>query len=523
MRVCVSIEDHRSNSAASPQHLLKLHRCSRHRLFVYVIKKTMPVNCTKNNGCSGERRLYQNERSATHVAAAAAAAGVWTVYGCCLESAMSATTHAESPRPSTLGRTPIFAPCSQLGADLTTTMPSHGDDRELSTMRPGCLVIELPRIRSATATATTSNCRLSHHEIESSQCPRRDGRDNDRHRSPDVGANFDNGDRWLSSPPREYYVTRHRLMTSDFDRVCNETVIGVCFPCSRGCRPPARRRAAMTAAEAAAAARGSIGGGVDNERRGPCSPRYFCWQTIRSEAFLFTLQVASMLLGVRKDIGTLETDSPELHATYSALELTGASLLIIVRTSSLRRKLNRLDERFRLLHRSTPDFRSTPKYRAVRRWVALHTGLGSFLFFVNAVFFAVFWHMDWKDWIVLTNNLCMSIITISTGIWTSRFNVSVFRLREDQHKVVLHDAVVLIDRLVDGDCDASPLAAVVDRWPKFHRRHLQVRSYDLADVSAAKRFTAAMRSETTFARPEHIVLDVADDLLMLTSLCYDAE
>jgi hypothetical protein len=116
----------------------------------------------------------------------------------------------------------------------------------------------------------------------------------------------------------------------------------------------------------------------------------------------------------------------------------------------------------------------------------------------------------------------MSISTISTGIWTSRFNVSVFRFREDLHKVVLHDAVVLIDRLIDVARDSSPVAAI-DRSPKFNRRHLGGLRHDLADVAQARRFTAAIQSEVTFARPKHIVLDVEDDFSMLTSLCYDAE
>lgn len=174
----------------------------------------------------------------------------------------------------------------------------------------------------------------------------------------------------------------------------------------------------MTAAELAGVSNASRPAAAESN---PCRVRYFCWQTMRSEAFLFSLQFCSMILGVWKDTGDFETDAPELHAAYSALEIGAALLLIGVRTASLRRKLGRLDDRFRLLAPSTPDIRLTPKYRVLTRWVALHTLLGVILFVANVTSFALFWYMRRTDWIVLTNNSTQMTIVVDHAVMTTMF------------------------------------------------------------------------------------------------------
>jgi len=111
------------------------------------------------------------------------------------------------------------------------------------------------------------------------------------------------------------YVTHFAIETSNYDCVINETVIRICCTFYG----PSKSRSKLV------------------------------WKVLRSEAFLFSFQFIALVLGVVKQMGETEDVYPTMHLAYCVVEIVITSMLIAIRTISLRMKLRKFHVHFDLL------------------------------------------------------------------------------------------------------------------------------------------------------------------------------
>ena len=126
-----------------------------------------------------------------------------------------------------------------------------------------------------------------------------------------------------------------------------------------------------------------------------------------------------------------------MHFIISLVETVITVCLIVVQMLNARMgyiKVRQAIQRFE--HSSTAHLDNNVHLRSIRRWMWMLVAVGVFYLVTCIACFVVFHHLAHLGWTLLSNHMFIITLTILAGLYSGRIVAAVFRLREDQHKVL---------------------------------------------------------------------------------------
>ena len=207
------------------------------------------------------------------------------------------------------------------------------------------------------------------------------------------------------------------------------------------------------------------------------------WSIISSETFMFSLHITALILGVTKEALDLRTVDEDLHLIHSLLETIMALLTIAVRIAVVHSKFKNLNDAVTPMEH-VDDLSSGIRDEALRKWLHRFYFLGIFLIIVCVTCFLCFYFLVHLGWTLLSNNFCLECITVSSGLMVERIAAITGRIREDQHKAVIHETALLLQEAYDTQPQSK------EKREAFYEK--------------ARRFTEALMDTELLQRPRHI-------------------
>ena len=128
--------------------------------------------------------------------------------------------------------------------------------------------------------------------------------------------------------------------------------------------------------------------------------------------------------------------------------------------------------------------------RSIRIWLYLYVASSIVLAIICISCFFIFLYYVHLGWTVLSNQFCLISIMVFSSLYVTRVTLAVFRVREDQHKAVLCEAVLMLRELGLEKCACSSNTS----------------SDRVAARESVKKFVAALNSMELFEKPRHIDL-----------------
>ncbi|ELT92169.1 hypothetical protein CAPTEDRAFT_215030 [Capitella teleta] len=219
----------------------------------------------------------------------------------------------------------------------------------------------------------------------------------------------------------------------------------------------------------------------------------FIWAIIRSEAFLFSLHLTALGLGVVKEAANYREEEEVLHLIHSIIETLVSILLVTVRIVSgwtafyyITKQVYKIE---RLKGSSTTNLHDIIQGQSLRRWLKLYTFGGVLLDLFLVGTFVCFYFFAHLGWTVLTNQFALVVIGVMASLYMTRVSKTMSTNREDQHKAALYESMLLLQEL--QTLSASPDAKDEDKRA-------------LSDRIA--RFSKALRDTQMFEQPGTIEL-----------------
>ena len=217
------------------------------------------------------------------------------------------------------------------------------------------------------------------------------------------------------------------------------------------------------------------------EHKGSC--KKVLWSIISSEAFMFSLHITVLILGVTKEALDLRTVDEDLHLVHSLLETIVTLLTIAVRIAVVRSKFKNLRDVVTPMEH-VDDLSSDFRGEGLRKRVYRFYFLGIFLIIVCVTCFLCFYFLVHLGWTLLSNNFCLECIRLFSGIMVEGLAAITSRIREDQHKAVIYETALLLQEAYDTQ--------------------LQSKEKKEAFYEKARRFNKALMDTELLQRPRHI-------------------
>lgn len=128
---------------------------------------------------------------------------------------------------------------------------------------------------------------------------------------------------------------------------------------------------------------------------------------------------------------------------------------------------------------STTDLVGTP---AMRRLVLGYTAVAVTMAIFTLTTFICFYYFAHLGWTVLSNNFTLVIITVTTALIGERMGKEIALAREDQHKAVIYESLLLLSEL-----SVAKPGPIRDKL-----------------VGNTERFCKAIRDTDMFSQPQYI-------------------
>ena len=168
---------------------------------------------------------------------------------------------------------------------------------------------------------------------------------------------------------------------------------------------------------------------------------------LRSEAFIYFLHITSIVLGCAKEgYATIHTD-PVLTMIHSSIETFATLLLLAIRMANGWRSVPTVLKATRSVEYVDRLLVERTHVQQMRVYVAMHT-MASILLIVVCIgtFLVCSFVIRVMTWTILSNNFCMITTTVLSGLLVARVGQTVLKVQEDQFKVIIYEAAMLIER-----------------------------------------------------------------------------
>ena len=219
-----------------------------------------------------------------------------------------------------------------------------------------------------------------------------------------------------------------------------------------------------------------------------CDPEYTStcggqiWGCLRSELFLFSLQVAALVLGLFKILAYPEVDEEhrDRHLSHAVIETSFACIFVIIRSFVSKEKFHVIKEaRMRNEYVRLPnDSRSS----MIKVWVYLQFLIGFTMCSCIVASFVLCYLYDRMGWILLSNQFVMLVSSFLTHLTMHRLSHMINRIKEDQHKIIIHESALLLGELY---------------WAQTESQRSKAKHH-------VERFCKGLKMSSSFYRPEYI-------------------
>ncbi len=138
-------------------------------------------------------------------------------------------------------------------------------------------------------------------------------------------------------------------------------------------------------------------------------------------------------------------EAKDRHLTHAVVETSFACIYVIIKSFLSKEKFHVIKEaRMRNEYLRMPsDSRST----LVKVWVFLQFLLGFTLCSCVVTSFVLCYLYDRLGWILLSNQFVMLLSAFLTNLTMHRLSHMISRIKEDQHKIIIHEAALLLGEL----------------------------------------------------------------------------
>ena len=210
------------------------------------------------------------------------------------------------------------------------------------------------------------------------------------------------------------------------------------------------------------------------------------WQLISSEAVIFTLHIIVLSLGVAKEALDLRVVAEDVHLAHSLVETFITCLVIVIRVCGVRQLYMTIKQHVIQVEYVSDPHSTQIHGRKMVLWLRVIYALGGFLILLSVACFILFYFLVHLGWTILSNNFCLLLITVTTNLFQDRLSLVMSKIREDQHKAVIYETILLLK---------ESYAAAAD--PIKHKEYFQ----------KAQDFTLAVAETELFTKPDHIFID----------------
>ena len=240
------------------------------------------------------------------------------------------------------------------------------------------------------------------------------------------------------------YVTRFRIDPVGQQRSAREGICAKeCYPCLRAPEE-------------------------EEENKNRSRAGKFLWDVVRSEAFLLTLHVSVLILGVLKEALNLREVDEDLHLVHSVVETFVSCNLAIIRIVSAWHafkdlRLKRKDFEVISDHHTLP-------LAGLRKALVFFTSVATVLIIGDIIAFFIFKFVPGAHlgWTILTNNALLLYITVSSNQILSRITRELGAIELDHHKAILYETMLLMTELSNAR-DKNQLEEVQSRVDLFYK------------------------------------------------------
>lgn len=222
------------------------------------------------------------------------------------------------------------------------------------------------------------------------------------------------------------------------------------------------------------------------------------WHIFKSELMLFVLHMSTLVFGVFKEALDMRhvDDRESFHLAHTVIETIVTLLIIILRMINTRMGYIEVQVTVQRLQHFDPVHE--PHLRAVWTWMWLLLAAGLLTFVTCIVCFVVFDQLAHLGWTILSNQACIITMRLLDGFYESRIHAAVKKIKEDQHKVVIHEALMLLKEIsTEGEADSAD-------GVKLLPTTTTAGSSD--SVATVRRFVKAAFNTKSLAKPRYIVI-----------------
>ncbi len=224
---------------------------------------------------------------------------------------------------------------------------------------------------------------------------------------------------------------------------------------------------------------------VTQKERRKCSMALY--EFVSAEAFLLTLHLTAVILGVVKEAMDMRTYAEDLEMAHSLAEIVVTVLLIVLRIVQAYRRFAELKDNAYELEYISPDEVQEEDVRGkgLKRWLNGITLLGVLLILLAVACFVAFYFLVHLGWTVLSNQFCLVVFLVVANLYSERVAEALGRIKQDQHRAVLLESLLLLNE--------ARLAYSKQEMDKY--------------FSAVEKFERAVKDTEMMKQPEHILLE----------------
>ncbi len=212
------------------------------------------------------------------------------------------------------------------------------------------------------------------------------------------------------------------------------------------------------------------------------SARKFMWNLIRAEAFVLSLHMSVLVLGVMKEALNLRTVDEDLHLIHSVIETFVSCVVVVIRIASTRHGVKELHEK----RESNEVVGSTTNIEAkdINREVTIFTVFAISLILADWAAFFMFMYIPGANlgWTILSNNTVLLFGTVFANHVGGRISSEMAQINQDHHKAVIYETVLLLTE--------SAMA--------------QTREEKIVINDKVEKFCKALRDTDLFKQPDYI-------------------
>ena len=189
---------------------------------------------------------------------------------------------------------------------------------------------------------------------------------------------------------------------------------------------------------------------------------------LQSVALPVIISIVVLSLGVTKEALDLRQSNPDLHKACTIIETCSACLHVIMQSvyiatcQSQSRRIN-----LQLISKST----KLTKDR-FEPWIKTYLVFAITILVLIISCYFLFLHILHHGWTVLSNNLCLILMTTTTTIYSRRINYQISLLKEDELLLALLEALHLLEESRGANALGSVFVAVEEFKQALQRSDL---------------------------------------------------